>query len=199
MYNPDWLLPSYGKETDEKSKLFETARKNMLQALTSSSPNDDLLNEGARGFFEAFKSGVLEAGVNMLALAMSALISSVLGLVADQIDPFDPDDFHNFIESYTSALHANNHPAGAYYLAFALIYGLYRFSPSCEDDYNAGRNLMVDLAQCGNKYALNFLEYYTAYQEVTQPSKYKSENSMTSALQEPPIDVWSELISEVCR
>lgn len=195
MGNPCLFLPNYGPEADGISPLFEAARKKMRRAWE----DDDMecFIEGSRGYLEAFESGVLEAGVNMLALAMSASFSIALG--ENDLLGFELNYYQDFIQSYTSILDREHHPAGMYYLALALIYGFFRLSPSREDDSDAGRYLMVSLAKDGNKYASNFVDSCTTYQRETSLSQDEISDLTAPILHELPVEAFSVVMYLVAR
>lgn len=197
MFDLKLLVPAYGAEIDAKSKSYARGRKETIEALKTF--NQDLLMSGIGFYQDAFNGGVIEAGVNILAVSVCAAIDNALKLAAindKRKNKVKANICQQPIEVYASLLENAKHPAGIYYLALALIYGFYESGiPKAINDSDSvmGWDLMVTLVERSNEYALNFAEFSIDFWRKRVPLA-EGEGIW---IQPPPIQTWGSLIYKI--
>lgn len=194
MFDPNLLIPAYGADIDRKSKLYARGRKETVEALKTG--NSDRLANGIKIYQDAFDSGVVEAGVNILAVSACASINNVL--VANEYGyKIKTNVFQQPIQVYTELVNNAKHPSGAYYLGFCTIYELYKMSQSRDSDVWSAWTLMYGLADRGNVYASNFLNFCLAYHFELLPPQIREEQPIILPFQAPPLDEWGATIYQI--
>jgi len=104
-------------------------------------------------YSEAFESGILEAGANML----EYLMRIHMDLADKNVNREERFPFAPWIDAIVEKLIDEDHPAGEYYLAVARIYNILDVGDE-EDIFDTGMLEMFQLASEGNQYARNFVE-----------------------------------------
>ncbi|NRY61481.1 helix-turn-helix transcriptional regulator [Clostridium beijerinckii] len=102
---------------------------------------------------EALDDGLVEAGVNILNIVVRTLIN------AKAFSAEKPLQLQDRLECYMKALEEAGHPAGGFYRAFVLIYGLMITEKTEEENLEDGLILMYKLANEGNELAMKYLDY----------------------------------------
>ena len=101
----------------------------------------------------AFDNGVIEAGINIL--------NVIVGIMVDikSTSPGHDLIFDVPLRKYIEELEEISHPAGTFFRAYAIGSGLLNNDKSEEESLDEGIYLMNFLANNGNKYAQNFINY----------------------------------------
>lgn len=73
--------------------------------------------------------------------------------------PDKPLPFQDRLECYMKPLEDIGHPAGGFYRAFVLIYGLMETDKTEDENWDDGLILMYKLANEGNGLAMQYVEY----------------------------------------
>lgn len=102
---------------------------------------------------EAFDDGLVEAGANILKIVARALMNG------KALAPERPLPYQDRLECYIKALEDAGHPAGGFYRAFVLIYGLRITGKTEDEDLDDGLTLMYSLTNEGNELAVEYVEY----------------------------------------
>lgn len=102
---------------------------------------------------EAFDDGLVEVGVNILRIVVRTIMNS------KAFNPGKPLPFQDRLECYMKPLEEIGHPAGGFYRAFALIYGLMITEKTEDENWDDGLILMYKLANEGNELAMQYLDY----------------------------------------
>lgn len=195
MFDSNLLIPTYGAELDARSKSYARGRKETIEGLKTLNAN--LLMSGIGFYQDAFNGGVIEAGVNILAVSVCAAIHNALTAINDkEKSKVKTNICQQPIEVYTSLLENAKHPAGVYYLALALIYGFCESGiPKAINDSDSvmGWDLMVTLVERSNEYALNFVEFSIDFWRKRVPLA-EGEGIW---IQPPPIQTWGNLIYKI--
>lgn len=82
MFDSNLLIPTYGAELDARSKSYARGRKETIEGLKTLNAN--LLMSGIGFYQDAFNGGVIEAGVNILAVSVCAAIHNALTAINDK-------------------------------------------------------------------------------------------------------------------
>lgn len=148
--NGEAIIPYYTTEDVKGNHAFSKAYK-IHQQLRSGISVD--VREMRTLYEEALSEGVLEAGANMLHI----LIKTLLNVRKSQ--PNGPLPYQEKIQRYITGLEEEGHPAGEYYRAFGLIYGVIQTENTEEEDLDEGIILMYNLANNGNEHAIVYVNY----------------------------------------
>ena len=108
---------------------------------------------------DAFENGIVEAGANILRIIVRTIMA------AKASDLRKPLMLQDKLERYMEALEEMEHPAGSFYRAFVLIYGL-RITDKTEDEnFDNGLILMYEIANEGNELAMRYVDYIESAEE----------------------------------
>ena len=112
-----------------------------------------LLTDIMRQYTEAFDQGIGEAAVNMLRI----LTHTSMNCKAQ--DPNKEFPLQDAVDFYINRLEEDNHPAGSFYRAIHLIYRLIKNEKTDDENWDDGLILMYQLANDGNEFAIDYVEY----------------------------------------
>ena len=110
---------------------------------------------------KAYAGGIVDAGINLLVLILKINASQIMRQL-EETDDFDLDAvdlyFQGDIQKLTNDLIEMNHPAGDFFVAVALMYGLVRTDEMSVEAASAeGLAMMEMLYEAENKYAVSFI------------------------------------------
>lgn len=107
-------------------------------------------------YMDAFNSGVMDAGINLLR------VFSKYHLVLKANGDNNPYAFQRKMEYIIATLKSIEHPAGEYYEALSLIYNLMDMGGDEQTAFDRGLVMMYDLANEGNEYATEWADIIDA-------------------------------------
>lgn len=145
------ICPRIGLDGITSYRTFKKAyQKDVELEITG---DKSLLTDIVHLYTEAFDQGVDEAAVNMLRI----LTNTVMNWKVTEGDKRFP--LQERVDFYIDSLEESGHPAGAFYRAIHLIYRLVKNDLTEEENFDEGLILMYQLANEGNEFALNYVEY----------------------------------------
>jgi len=111
-------------------------------------------------YMDAFNSGVMDAGINLLR------VFSKHHLTLKANGENNPYAFQRKMEYIIATLKSIEHPAGEYYEALSLIYDLMDMGVDEQTAFDRGLVMMYDLANEGNEYATEWVDIIDAATEA---------------------------------
>lgn len=154
--NGEAIIPYYTTEDVKFNHAFSKAYKIHQQLRSGVSVSfSEMLNL----YEDALSQGVLEAGANILNILAITLLS------CKKTQPNEPLPFQERFHRYITILEEEGHPAGKYYRAFGLIYGIIQTENTEDQDLDDGIILMYNLANNGNEHAIVYVNYIENSQE----------------------------------
>lgn len=145
------ILPRIELDAITSYAPFKTAYE--LELELDRTGNKDLLTSITRLYTEAIDKGIIEAGANMLRILTIAMMNCVVK------NPKEKFPLQDKVDYYFNLLDDNEHPAGAFYRAIHLIYRLVKNDKTDEENWDEGLILMYQLANDGNEFAIDYVEY----------------------------------------
>ena len=139
------MFPRTNLESSPGTRLFNHA---YALDVTYHSDNQDSLSEILDTYLESFNLGVLEAGANLLRIMLIAVTNS---------EDSPPSSILNRINYILARLTSKHHPIGEYYEALCLIFNINEYPDKDDELSELGFEMMFDLAELGNAYAIDFL------------------------------------------
>ena len=154
--NGESLIPYYTAEDIKGNRAFSKAYKIHQQLRNGTSVDfGKMLNL----YEDALSEGILEAGANILNILVMALLN------CKKTQPNEPLPFQERFHRYITILEEEGHPAGEYYRAFGLIYGIIQTENTEDQDLDDGIILMYNLANSGNEHAIIYVNHIENSQE----------------------------------
>lgn len=154
MSNSNNLFPCYMGKTARPFSLFVQATK--LHKRANQPEHVEDIAKAVHCYQAAFDSGLLEAGVNLLSIVVSAMLRYKI------TQPDEPVPFQDKALAYITALEDAGYEEASYYQALCLIYNLLETGNAIDSDSDNGFMLMKSLAYDGYTPAIEFLDMIQA-------------------------------------
>ncbi len=147
----DVICPRIGLDKLNSYQVFKEAYLKDIELQKNG--DKSLLADIMRQYTEAFDQGIIEAAVNMLRI----LTHTSMNCKAQ--DPDEVFPLQDAVDFYINQLEEEDHPAGSFYRAIHLIYRLVHNEKSDDENWDEGLILMYQLANDGNEFANDYVEY----------------------------------------
>lgn len=151
------ICPRIGLDGITSYKSFQKAYQKDVEL--EKTGDKSLLTDIVHLYTEAFDQGIDEAAVNMLRI----LTHTAMNWKVTEGDKRFP--LQERVDFYIDNLEETGHPAGAFYRAIHQIYRLIKNDLTDEENFDEGLILMYQLANEGNEFALDYVDYIESAEE----------------------------------
>lgn len=158
-----WLADMFPRECSEEAlKVLVFNKAYQIDELLDIKQNGNKRVEMMHLYTEAlYEYGVPEAAINMLRVLLPMQIEH------KYVNPLEPAPLLNKTTAFICELMLMNHPAGTYYLALCVKYGLIEGPGYGEDPEEDGLIYMYSLSFRNNPYAMRYVQHWKEYDEVS--------------------------------
>ena len=158
-----WLKDMFPRECSEEAlKVPAFNKAYQIDELLDAKHNGKMLVEMLHLYTEAlYEFEVPEAAINMLRVLLPMQIEQ------KHTNPLEPAPLLNKTTAFICELMLMNHPAGTYYLALCVKYGLIEGPGYGEDAEEDGLIYMYSLSYRNNPYAVRYVQHWKEYDEVS--------------------------------
>ncbi len=153
----DVVCPRIGLDGLYSYKSFKAAYDKDLELHRTG--DKSLLSDIMNLYTDAFDQGIMEAAANMLRILTHTSMNCKIK------EPDKAFPLQERVDFYINRLEEADHPAGAFYRAIHLIYRLVKNEKTDDENWDDGLILMYQLANDGNEFAIDYVEYIESYEE----------------------------------